>query len=223
MKEDAPHLEPASSAEWRDWLAEHLGRPDGVWVVFQKKRTDRAGAASNLQEHAAGGAPERVRCAPVAPQQAGRLLTYEQAVEDALCFGWIDSTAGKAGEGRFKVWFAPRKPKSEWSRINKARVDWLIRDERMRPAGLAKIEEAKRNGAWSLLDAAEALDEPADFAAAFDANPAARHNYDGSPPGSRKIILAWIVRAVRPETRAKRIAEAVEKAARGIRANQARP
>lgn len=193
MKQDAPHLEPASSTAWRSWLSANHGQPFGVWVVFHKKR---AGSSR---------------------------LTYDQAVEDALCFGWIDSTPGKVDENRFKVWFAPRKPKSEWSRINKARVDRLIRDGRMRPPGLAKIEEAKHNGAWSVLDAAEALEEPADFAAALDANPAARRNYDGFPPGSRKIILGWIVRAVRPETRAKRIAEAVEKAARGIRANQERP
>lgn len=193
MKQDAPHLEPVSSTAWRRWLSANHGQTSGVWVVFRKKQADSG------------------------------LLTYEQAVEDALCFGWIDSTPGKIDSSRFKVWFAPRNPKSEWSRINKARAGRLIRDGRMRPAGLAKIEEAKRNGAWSLLDAVEALEEPSDFAAALDANPAARRNYDGFPPGSRKIILGWIVRAVRPETRAKRIAEAVEKAARGIRANQARP
>lgn len=147
---------------------------------------------------------------------------YEDAVEEALCWGWIDSKGAKLDDERTMLLFTPRNPRSGWSRTNKVRVERLLRAGLIRPAGRAAIEAAKANGSWSLLDAAEALEVPADLAAAFAANPAARRNYDAFPPGSKKNILTWVTTAKRPETRARRVAETVSLAAQNLRANQER-
>jgi uncharacterized protein YdeI (YjbR/CyaY-like superfamily) len=135
-------------------------------------------------------------------------LDYEAAVEEALCFGWVDSTAGVVDELRGKIYFAPRKAKSPWAATNKARVERLIRDGLMRPAGLAVIEQAKANGWWTILDSVERLEVPGDLSAALaEAGPGAAAAFAGWPPSVRKQQLAQIAYAMRPETRAARIAK----------------
>ena len=122
-------------------------------------------------------------------------LDYEAAVEEALCFGWVDSTGGRVDDDRGKLYFAPRKPRSVWAATNKARVERLIRDGRMMPAGLAVIERAKANGSWEVLDSVERLEVPADLAAALEASPPAAANFGAFPPSARKMHLAWVALA----------------------------
>lgn len=142
---------------------------------------------------------------------------YDAAVEEALCFGWVDSTAGRVDEERGKLYFAPRKPNSGWAATNKARIERLIASGRMAPAGLAAIERAKANGSWTMLDGAERLEVPPDLVLALDARRGAAGNYAAWPPSVRKQALGWIAQAKRPETRdarIRRIADAAERDAR---------
>jgi uncharacterized protein YdeI (YjbR/CyaY-like superfamily) len=120
------------------------------------------------------------------------------------------------------LYFAPRKAGSGWARTNKERVKRLIAEGLMTPAGQAKIDAAKKDGSWTLLDAVERMEMPPDLAAALNANPKAKGHFDAFPPGVRKGILQWIIQAKRPETRAKRVAETVALAAKNVRANQYR-
>ena len=119
-------------------------------------------------------------------------LDYEAAIEEALCFGWVDSTGGRFDDDRGKLYFAPRKPRSGWAATNKARVERLIADGRMEPAGLASIQRAKANGAWEILDSVERGEVPGDLAAALEAHPPAAANFAAFPASARKQMLAWI-------------------------------
>jgi uncharacterized protein YdeI (YjbR/CyaY-like superfamily) len=192
-RDDAPLVQAEDRATWRAWLEGHHASATGAWLV-----TWRAGS----------GRP---------------VLDYEAAVEEALCFGWVDSTGSKVDDERTKLYFAPRKPRSGWASSNKARVERLLAAGRMVPAGIAAVERAKANGAWALLDSVERLEVPPDLAAALGAQPPARANWDAFPPSAQRGILEWIVQARRPETRARRIAETATLAARNERANQWRP
>ena len=147
-------------------------------------------------------------------------VAYAEAVEEALCFGWIDSVANVLDDDRSMQWFSPRKPGSGWSRLNKTRIEQLLAAGLMAPAGLAKIEAAKRDGSWTALDAAQALQIPPDLTAALAANATAQSYFDAFPPSVKRAILEWIGHAKKPETRAKRIEETVASAAKNIRANQ---
>jgi uncharacterized protein YdeI (YjbR/CyaY-like superfamily) len=141
-------------------------------------------------------------------------------VEEALCFGWIDSRPGKLDEERSMLWFSPRKARTGWSKLNKERVERLIQSGLMTPAGLAKIETAKKDRSWNALDASEALEIPPDLAKAFSENRFAKGYFDDFPRSVKKSILEWINNAKKPETRAKRVDETVTQAEKNIRANQ---
>jgi uncharacterized protein YdeI (YjbR/CyaY-like superfamily) len=147
-------------------------------------------------------------------------LEYEEAVEEALCFGWIDSKGNTLGEERTMLWVAPRKPGSGWAKTNKERVERLIAAGRMAPAGLAKVETAKQDGTWHALDAVEALEIPPDLQEALETNPSAKQFFDAFPRSVKRAILEWISNAKRPETRSRRIAETARLAAENKRANQ---
>jgi uncharacterized protein YdeI (YjbR/CyaY-like superfamily) len=183
-------IHPKSRAAWRRWLAQNHTRPEGVWLISYKKGT---------------GKPR---------------LEYDEAVEEALCFGWIDSKGNKLDEERTMLWFAPRKTRTGWSKSNKARVAKLIAAGLMAPVGLAKIEAAKQDGSWNALDAIEALEIPPDLAAALAANPIAQQHFDAFPRSVKRGILEWIANAKKAETRAKRVEETARLAADNIRANQ---
>ena len=185
--EERDRLQPASRAAWRSWLAEHHGDRDGVWLVLWRQRSGRTG------------------------------LTYEEAVQEALCYGWIDSTAATLDDRRTMLWFSPRKPGSGWARSNKLRIERLLAEGRMAEPGLARIEEARRDGSWTLLDAVEDLVVPDDLAAALDQHPGARERWDRLPRSVRRSALEQIVQAKRPETRARRVAETARLTARGQR------
>lgn len=183
-------IHPLTRAEWRDWLEAHHERDRGVWLIIYKKAT---------------GKPR---------------LEYDEAVEEALCFGWVDSKPGKLDEERSMLWFAPRKPGSGWSRPNKERVEKMTAAGLMAPAGLTKVEAAKRDGSWHALDAVEALEIPPDLAQALAENETARRYFEAFPRSARRGILEWIANARKPETRAKRVDETVRLAAENKRANQ---
>jgi uncharacterized protein YdeI (YjbR/CyaY-like superfamily) len=148
----------------------------------------------------------------------GSRIPYEEAVEEALCFGWIDSVGGTIDERRSRQYFAPRKPTSGWAATNKARVERLIAGGRMAPAGLAAIERARANGSWTLLDDVEQGIIPDDLARSLADHPPAAANFDAFPKSARRALLEWVAQAKRPETRAKRILETAAAAARNRRA-----
>jgi uncharacterized protein YdeI (YjbR/CyaY-like superfamily) len=155
---------------------------------------------------------------------SGPAVPYEDAVEEALCFGWIDSSGGTIDERRSKLYFAPRKPRSGWAATNKARVERLLAAGLMAPAGLAAIERAKENGSWTLLDDVERGLIPPDLAAALEAAGAdAPANFDAYPKSIRRQLLERIAQARRPETRAARIEETAGLAARNERPAQWQP
>lgn len=185
-----PWVHPLTREAWRAWLIANHETSSGVHLVTWRKATGRPSVA------------------------------YGDAVEEALCVGWVDSVAGKLDEERSTLWFTKRRPKSGWSRPNKERVGRLMAAGLMLPAGLAAIEEAKRRGTWSLLDEVEDLVVPDDLAAALAAQPPARANWDAFSRSARRGILEWIVQAKRPETRARRVHEAATLAARNEKANQ---
>lgn len=175
-------------AEWRRWLAENHASSPGAWLVSWKNAT---------------GKPS---------------VGYGASVEEGLCFGWIDSLNRRVDDERTQQLFTPRRPGSRWSRSNKERVERLLADGLIDPAGLAAIEAAKASGAWTALDDVENLVVPGDLAAAFAAHPAAADHWETFPPSARRLILTWILDAKRPETRAKRLAETASEAAAGRRA-----
>ena len=181
--------QPASRAAWRQWLAEHHANLPGVWLVYCKKAS------------------------------AQPSVTYAEAVEEALCFGWIDSHPRKLDADRTQLLFTPRQPRSGWSKVNKERLLRLEAAGQLMLAGLAAIARAKENGAWESLDAAEAGLVPTDLAAALAANESAQASFAAFSPSARKMILSWVLGAKRPETRAHRVAEAVRMAALNKRAN----
>ena len=186
--DDAPLVHADDRGTWRAWLEANHAAVRGAWLVTWRPRSGRQG------------------------------LDYEAAIEEALCFGWVDSTAGAYDEERGKLYFAQRKPHSGWAASNKARVARLITDGRMAPAGLAAIERAQANGSWEILDSVERLEVPADLAAALSATPPAAANFAAFTPSARKQLLGWVAIARRPETRASRIARIADAAARNERA-----
>ena len=145
---------------------------------------------------------------------------YPEAVDEALCFGWVDSKVNKRDEKSYYQYFAKRNPKSNWSKINKEKVKRLIKEDKMAPAGLEMIKLAKTTGTWTALDGVDKLTVPEDMKNLLAANPDAKKNWEAFPKSTQRGILEWILNAKRPETRAARIQETVEKAMQNIRANQ---
>ncbi len=149
-----------------------------------------------------------------------RHLPYNDIVEEALSFGWVDSLPRKLDAARSMLLLSPRRPNSAWSKPNKDRVARLIRDGLMTSAGLDKIAAAKCSGAWTKLDAVETLTVPDDLAAALREAPPSQDYWEDFPRSVKRGILEWIEQAKRPETRAKRVVEIATRASRGERANQ---
>ncbi len=141
---------------------------------------------------------------------------YSDAVEEALCFGWIDTTLNPIDEQFYAQLFTPRKPKSTWAASNKARVERLIADGLMTDAGLATIETAKKNGSWTSIDHVATITPPPELQKALDASKAAAKNWPAYSPSCRKQFLFWLAGAKRAETRAARIREIVACAKTGL-------
>jgi uncharacterized protein YdeI (YjbR/CyaY-like superfamily) len=175
---DYPRIHPKTASEWRRWLRDNHDKKQGVWLVAYKAATGKA------------------------------RLGYEESISEALCYGWIDSVNRPLDDERIGLLFTPRKARSGWSRTNKVRISRLLEEGRMRPAGLAKIAAAKRDGSWTLLDSVEALEVPDDLRKALSA--AGARQFAALTPGRRKEHLRSLVTAKRPETRARRVADIVK-------------
>lgn len=174
---DDERFQPADRAAWRAWLAANHASATGAWAVTYRRTSGR----------------------PV--------VSYDDLVEEALCFGWIDSRPGKLDEARTMLRFTPRKRGSVWSRPNKERVARLIADGRMTPAGLRVIEAARADGSWDALNQIDELLVPPDLAAALATDPSAARGFEAMSASMKKPILFWVASAKRPETRVRRIAE----------------
>jgi len=168
---------------WRAWLQKNHSKSAGVWLIYYKRSS---------------GKPR---------------LEYNDAVEEALCFGWIDSTIRPLDGEKYMQRFTPRKSKSGWSRLNKQRIERMISQGLMTAAGLEKIEVAKKNGSWESLDHIDAIQLPDDFAKALSKNKKAKVNFENFPQFTRKQFLYRINSAKRPETRKQRIQLLVKMAA----------
>jgi len=151
---------------------------------------------------------------------AGGQFAYGDIVDEALCFGWIDSLPRKLDADRTMILVSPRKPGSGWSKVNKDKVARLMAQGRMAPPGLAKIEAAKADGSWDKLTAVDALEEPEELRAALRADPQAEQNWNAFPPSARRGILEWILNAKTQATRNKRVRETAALASKNKRANQ---
>ncbi len=168
---------PKNRAAWRKWLQNHHQSHDAVWLIFYKKKSQKA------------------------------TISYSDAVDEALCFGWIDSKAKPIDDEKFMQFFSKRKPKSVWSKVNKEKVEKLIAEGFMTAAGLATIEIARNNGSWNLIDDAEALKIPHDLEEALNAGLKAKTFFENLSRTDKRNMLQWLILAKRAETRAKRINE----------------
>jgi uncharacterized protein YdeI (YjbR/CyaY-like superfamily) len=187
VADDLPELTVADAWAWRAWLAEHHGDPAGVWLVLAKKGT---------------GAPTS--------------LTYAQALEEALCHGWIDGQVRRRDDATYRQRFTPRTARSAWSKRNTGIADRLLSEGRMHPSGLAAIDAARADGRWSAAYAGPAsIEVPADLTVALAGNPAARAMFDILTSQNRYAILYRTATTKTPATRARRIAEFVAMLARG--------
>ncbi|WP_114792304.1 YdeI/OmpD-associated family protein [Niabella yanshanensis] len=175
---------PKTNKEWRKWLEKNHKNQDNVWLVMYKK---------------ASGKPT---------------ISWSEAVDEALCFGWIDSTKKTRDEESSIQFFSKRKVKSTWSKINKEKVERLIAAGLMKEAGHQAIETARENGTWNTLDEVDALVIPPDLEKSFKAHKGSKAYFETLSKSVKKMILYWILSAKRPETRLKRVNEVVESAAR---------
>jgi uncharacterized protein YdeI (YjbR/CyaY-like superfamily) len=179
----------STRGQWRRWLAEsHNKEEDGIWLVFYKKETGRPS------------------------------LQYEESVEEALCFGWIDSIIRRIDDDKYCRKFTPRRDGSRWSASNRMRVEKIIKEGRMTEFGLAKVEAAKRSGNWEKDPRPViSMELPQELSEALAGNRKARDFLEGLAPTYRKHFIGWIVAAKRPETRARRLKESLALLARGER------
>ncbi|MEM8838272.1 MAG: YdeI/OmpD-associated family protein [Pseudomonadota bacterium] len=187
--DDLERVEIKNAGDLRDWLQENCESDQSIWLVTYKKTV-----------------PERY-------------VSYDEIVDVAICFGWIDSLPRKLDERRTMLLLSPRKPGSAWSAVNKKRVERMAAQGLIHPRGAAAIEAAKKDGSWDFLNDVDQLIEPDDLKAALDGTAEARTKFDGFSRSSRRGILEWIKQAKRPETRAKRVSETVRLAALGVKAN----
>ncbi|MDX6189197.1 YdeI/OmpD-associated family protein [Flavobacterium sp. Fl-318] len=190
--QDIETFYPTSSQDWRAWLIENHNVKQSIWLVCYKKQAN----------------------VPT--------ITWSDAVDEALCFGWIDSTRKSVDSDKFIQFFTRRKPSSNWSKINKAKIERLVAEGLMTEAGLESVERAKQNGSWTILDQVEELHVPEDLLAAFEVNAGAKEYFTSLSKSVKKMLLYWVVSAKRPETRQNRINEIAVLAAQNLKPKQFR-
>lgn len=183
---------PVSQQDWRNWLNENHNSKQAVWIIYYKKK-------ANVPS-----------------------ITYSDAVDHALCFGWIDSTRKSLDHETFMQFFCRRKPNSVWSKVNKGKVQLLIDNGLMTKAGFESIETAKQNHSWTILDEVEEVLIPIDLAREFESKSGSGEYFLSLSRSVRKSILQWLVLAKRSETRQKRITEIAELAAQKLKPKQFR-
>ena len=192
MEQKLETFYPKNRQEWRAWLEENHDKKQNIWLIYYKQKSKIP------------------------------TVSYSDAVDEALCFGWIDSKAKSIDEVKFMQFFSKRKEKSVWSKINKEKIESLINSGLMAPAGFAIIEKAKANGSWAILDEVEALIIPPDLEEAFSQKLDAKTYFQSLSRTDQRNILQWLVLAKRPETRQKRIDEIVDLAELGQKPKQFR-
>ena len=181
-----------SRKEWRKWLEKNHQTESSVWLIIFHKRSEV------------------------------KSVYYDEAVKEAICFGWIDSIANKRdSESKYQL-FSRRKPGSKWSRLNRQRSAKMISQGMMTPSGQAVIDRAMKEGTWEALEQVQSAVIPDDLRKLFNKNKTALKNFQAFPPSSKRIILEWILNARQPQTRERRIAQTVELAAKNIKANHYR-
>ena len=184
---ELPELVVRNAAGWRSWLAKHHAEPDGVWLVLAKKGTTKPTS-----------------------------LTYQQALEESLCYGWIDGQAGRGDGATYKQRFTPRRRRSVWSKRNTEKAERLLVEGRMHPAGGAEVERAKADGRWGAAYAGSAgIEVPPELVAALAAEPKAQAMFEALNSQNRYAILYRLTTAKRAETRARRLQQFVAMLARG--------
>ena len=186
MAKDLPSVQPASRKAWRAWLKKNHASSPGIWLIYAKKHT---------------GIPS---------------LTYGEAVEEALCFGWIDSLVHPIDASLYKQIFTSRKETSRWSALNKKRVERLIATRQMTAPGMKMIELAKTNGQWEAHAKTDALTMPPELKKALNANPAAKKNWPTYTASQQKGFLRMVDDAKTQETRAKRVARVLDIVSRRV-------
>lgn len=189
---DAEDFCPLDKKDWRKWLELNHSRKKGVWLIFYKKTSPNYN------------------------------LSWSESVDEALCFGWIDSTKRSIDETKYKQYFTKRKAKSNWSKVNKDKVTSLIDQGIMEEEGYKSIKIAKENGSWTFLDKVEALVIPEDLKDTFTNYQGSEEYFDSLSKSDKKILLYWIVSAKREETRRKRILEIAENACKNLKPTQFR-
>lgn len=193
MEKKKTEYYPKNRKEWRSWLQKNHATLQNVWLVMYKKDS---------------GKPT---------------VTYEEVVEEALCFGWIDSVSNRRDEESRLLYISTRKPKIGWSALNKGRIEKLLKENKIMPAGIQKIETAKNDGSWSLLDKVEALEIPPALKEALGKNKKALAHFTRFPASVKKQLFLWVESAKTEGTRLKRITEIVTLAEKNTRANQWKP
>jgi uncharacterized protein YdeI (YjbR/CyaY-like superfamily) len=177
-------------AAWRKWLQANHRKKDSTWLIIYHKGSETPS------------------------------VYYDEAVEEALCFGWIDSVKNKRDHESAYQYFGKRKPGSKWSKLNKERVRKLMKAGKIHKSGLAMIDLAKKTGTWTALDEIEKMVMPPDLAKHFKRSKTALRNFEAFPPSTKKAIYHWIISARQEATRTKRVIETVRLAEKNVRANQ---
>lgn len=182
-----------SITDWRNWLQKNHLTKENVWLIIYRKQSNTPS------------------------------VYYPEAVDEALCFGWIDSLPNKRDDNSYYLFFSKRKVKSNWSKVNKLKVERLIKEKKMMPQGLKMVELAKQTGTWEALDKVDELKIPEEMKVLFKKKPLSKVNFEKFPVSTKKGILEWIYSAKQDSTRIKRITETVMLAEQNIRANQYQP
>lgn len=189
-KEDIDTFCPVSQQAWRRWLKQNHRSRESVWLVLYKKQSDKP------------------------------TILWSDAVDEALCFGWVDSKRKPFDEEKFLQFFSRRKPTGIWSKVNKEKIERLIEEEKMTPAGLATIENAKQNGSWTILDEVEKLVIPKDLIKEFKTRSGSKEFFLSLSRSVRKAILQWVALAKQQETRQRRIREVAQLASQKLKPKQ---
>ncbi|MEH0154476.1 YdeI/OmpD-associated family protein [Limibacter armeniacum] len=183
---------PQNRHDWRKWLELNHNKKEAVWLIFYKKKSPHYN------------------------------LSWSESVDEALCFGWIDSVKKTIDTEKYKQYFTKRKAKSNWSKVNKDKVKTLIEQGLMKEEGYKSIEIAKENGSWTILDEVEALVIPEDLKAEFANHKGSIEYFESLSASIKKILLHWVVSAKRLETRQKRMIEIAENASKKLKPKQFR-
>ena len=189
-EDGVPTFHAKSAAAWREWLAANHATRQSVWLIIYKKESNTPS------------------------------VHYPEAVDEALCFGWVDSKPNKRDAESYFQYFSKRNPNSNWSGVNKRKIEKLLREKRLAPAGLEMVGIAKRTGTWDALNDVENGVVPEDLQRAFAKYPDAAKYFDAFPKSTKRGILEWILNAKRPETRRKRVEQTAALADKNQRAAQ---